>query len=46
MEKENKNVFIIVRETVQVKEKLISLALLSGFEEISDFLRNEWRKWI
>ena len=44
--KELKNVFVIVRETVEVKTKLVLLAKNSGFEQLSDFIRNEWRKWL
>lgn len=44
--KDKKSVFIIVRETTDIKERLWILANKSGFNEISDFLRNEWRKWL
>ena len=43
---EKKTVFVIVRETVEVKTKLWKLANKGGFSELSDFIRNEWRKWL
>lgn len=44
--KDTKSVFVIVRETVEIKSKLWDLARDGGFTELSDFIRAEWRKWL
>lgn len=44
-DKENKSVFVIIRELPTVKDRLWELAKKGGFTELSDFIRAEWRKW-
>ena len=43
---ENKNVFVIVRETVQVKKQLEEKSRASGFGTLSEFIRDMWRQWL
>lgn len=43
---ETKNVFVIVREQVDIKIKLEKMADKEGFKTLSDFLRDQWRKWL
>ena len=45
-EKNNKSVYIIVRELPEIKEKLTNLAITKGFSDLSKFIRNEWSKWL
>lgn len=46
MDNENKSVTVIIRETPDNKQKLWNLAKVSGFSELSEFIREGWRKWI
>ena len=46
MEKENKTVFVIVREVVDVKERLTAKARSEGFSNLSEYVRSMWIKWL
>lgn len=44
--RENKSVFINVRETEANKTLLEKLAERNGFRFLGDFIREQWRKWL
>ena len=44
--RENKNVFINVRETEENKGLLQRLSDRYGFKSLGDYIRSEWRKWL
>lgn len=46
MEKKNKTVFVIVRETQEIKERLELQSLDKGFKTLSDYVRDMWSKWL
>lgn len=43
---ENKVAIVVVRETIEIKNKLVDLAKKNGFNELSQFIREQWRKWL
>ncbi len=46
MNEERKNVFVIVRETVEVKTQLLQKSREEGYNELSKFIRHMWRQWL
>lgn len=44
--KENKSVFVIVRETHEFKVDLEEKSKKEGFGTLSEYIRYMWRKWL
>lgn len=45
-ENQSKSVFVIVRETTEIKTQLEEKSRDEGFSNLSEFIREMWRKWL